>query len=85
MPLFSVRTHQKRSSFVAPALKYIDSAEIILHNGKTLKISTVNQSDENIYVEKVTFNGKELKDIYITHDELINGGELVFTMSDESK
>ena len=63
----------------------IDSAEIILNNGKTLKISTVNQSDENIYVEKVTFNGKELKDIYITHDELINGGELIFTMSGESK
>ena len=59
----------------------IDSAEIALHNGKTLKISTVNQSDENVYVEKVTFNGKELEDIYITHNELMQGGELVFTMS----
>ena len=37
--------------------------------------------DENIYVERVTLNGKELKDIYITHDELMKGGELVFTMS----
>lgn len=63
----------------------IDSAEIVLHNGKTLKITTVNQSDKNIYVEKVTFNGKELEDIYITHDELIKGGEIVFTMSGESK
>ena len=63
----------------------INSAEIALHNGKTLKISTVNQSDKNIYVEKVTFNGKELEDIYITHDELIKGGEIVFTMSGESK
>lgn len=63
----------------------VDCAEITLSNGKTLKVSTVNQSDENIYVEKVTFNGKELKDIYITHDELIKGGELVFIMSDESK
>lgn len=44
-----------------------------------------NQSDKNIYVEKVTFNGKELKDIYITHDELMKGGELVFTMTSESK
>lgn len=59
----------------------IDSAEIALYNGKTLKISTVNQSDENVYVEKVTFNGKELEDIYITHNELMQGGELVFTMS----
>ena len=63
----------------------INSAEIALHNGKTLKVTTVNQSDKNIYVEKVTFNGKELEDIYITHDELIKGGEIVFTMSGESK
>ena len=63
----------------------VDSAEITLPNGKTLKVSTANQSDENIYVEKVTFNGKELKDIYITHDELMQGGELNFTMSGESK
>ena len=63
----------------------INSAEIALHNGKILKISTVNQSDKNIYVEKVTFNGKKLEDIYITHNELMQGGELIFTMSDESK
>ncbi len=63
----------------------IDSAEIFLPNGKTLKITAINQSDKNIYVEKVTFNGKELKDIYITHEELMKGGELVFTMSAESK
>ena len=63
----------------------VDSVEITLPNGKTLKVSTANQSDENIYVEKVTFNGKELKDIYITHEELIKGGELIFKMSDESK
>ena len=63
----------------------VDSAEITLPNGKTLKVSTANQSDENIYVEKVTFNGKELEDIYITHNELMQGGELNFTMSGESK
>lgn len=63
----------------------LDSAEITLPNGKTLKITAENQSDKNIYVEKITFNGKELKDIYITHAELIKGGELVFTMSSEGK
>ena len=63
----------------------LDSAEMTLPNGKTLKMTAVNQSDENIHVEKVTFNGKELKDIYITHRELMKGGELVFTMSSESK
>ena len=63
----------------------LDSAELTLPNGKTLKITAENQSDKSIYVERVTFNGKELKEIYITHAELMNGGELVFTMSEESK
>ena len=63
----------------------LDSAEISLPNGKTLKMTAENQSDKNIYVERVTFNGKELKDIYITHAELMKGGELVFTMTSESK
>lgn len=63
----------------------LDSAEISLPNGKTLKISAINQSQENIYVKKVSLNGKELNDVYITHAQLMNGGELVFTMSNESK
>ena len=63
----------------------LDSAEITLPNGKTLEITAVNQSDENVYVETVTLNGKEIKDIYISHEELMKGGVLVFTMSSESK
>lgn len=63
----------------------LDSAQITLPNGKELKISAINQSDENVYVEKITLNGKELTDTYITHAQLMNGGELVFTMSNEAK
>ena len=61
----------------------LDSAEITLSNGKTLKMTALNQSDKNIYVEKVTLNGKELTGPYVTHEELMEGGELVFTMSSE--
>ena len=63
----------------------LDSAQITLPNGKSLKITALNQSAENVYVEKVTFNGKELTDVYITHAQLMQGGDLVFTMSGESK
>ena len=59
----------------------IDSAELNLANGNTLKIKAENQGKKNVYVEKITLNGKELDGCYITHDELMNGGELVFTMS----
>ncbi|MBQ8575907.1 MAG: GH92 family glycosyl hydrolase [Clostridia bacterium] len=59
----------------------VDSAELALSNGKTLKITAANQSDKNVYVKAVTLNGKELDGCYITHEELMNGGELVFIMS----
>lgn len=59
----------------------LDGAEIALANGNTLKITAENQSEKNIYVEKITLNGKELDGCYITHDELMGGGELVFTMT----
>ncbi len=59
----------------------VDSAEITLSNGKLLKISALNQNDKNIYVSGVTFNGEKLEGCYITHSQLMNGGELVFSMS----
>ncbi|MBR3803080.1 MAG: GH92 family glycosyl hydrolase [Clostridia bacterium] len=59
----------------------IDSAEITLSNGNTLKIKAVNQSEENVYVSSVKLNGVELEGCYVTHEQLMNGGELVFTMS----
>ncbi len=59
----------------------VDGAEIRLSNGNTLSVTVNNQSDENVYVESVTLNGKTLDDIYVTHEQLINGGELVFNMS----
>lgn len=59
----------------------IDSAEITLSNGNTLSIKAVNQGEENVYVKSVTLNGTEIVDNYITHAQLMDGGELVFTMS----
>ena len=59
----------------------IDSAEITLSNGKTLKIKAVNQSEDNVYVSSVKLNGVELDGFYVTHEQLMAGGELVFTMS----
>lgn len=59
----------------------VDGAEITLSNGKTLKIIAENQDDKNIYVENVTLNGEKLDGLYLTHSQLMNGGELVFRMS----
>ena len=59
----------------------VDSAEITLSNGNTLKITAENQGAKNVYVEEVTLNGEKLDGLYITHSQLMNGGELVFRMT----
>ncbi len=57
------------------------SAKINLENGKCFTIKTVNQSKANIYVERVEYNGYDYTKTYLTYLELLNGGELVFYMS----
>lgn len=61
----------------------IKKARLNLENGKTLVISTKNQSKKNVYVESLTINGKIIDRNYILHDEIMNGGKFVFTMSDQ--
>ena len=61
----------------------VNAAIIHLENGKTFSIVAKNQSDKNVYVEKIELNGKPLNRLYITHDEIMNGGKMVFYMSDK--
>ena len=58
----------------------VESAEIALANGKTLKVTANNQGKKNVYVKSVTLNGASLDGCYITHQQLMAGGELVFEM-----
>jgi predicted alpha-1,2-mannosidase len=66
----------------SPAVKH---ATIHLENGKTFSIDVINQSDSNVYVQKVLLNGKPLNRTYITHDEIMKGGKLQFYMSSVPK
>jgi len=61
----------------------IDAATLTLENGNTFTIKAINQSDKNVYVQKVLLNGKPLDRRYITHSEIMNGGELTFYMSNK--
>lgn len=58
----------------------VKEAEINLENGNSFRITAVNQSPENVYVRKVELNGSKLDRLYITHDEIMQGGRLVFYM-----
>lgn len=59
----------------------IDDAVLHLENGKTFEVQAINQSDKNVYVKKIVLNDKPLDRLYITHEEIMNGGKLVFYMS----
>lgn len=62
---------------------FVDSAKIALSSGKTLLITVNGNSKENIYVKSVFFNGCEIENFKIAADRLLNGGEIVFNMSDK--
>ncbi|MBS1512135.1 MAG: GH92 family glycosyl hydrolase [Bacteroidetes bacterium] len=62
----------------SPAVK---TATVQLENGKTFSVEAIDQSDKNVYVKKVLLNGQPLNRRYITHEEIMNGGKLVFYMS----
>lgn len=59
----------------------VKQAEIELQNGKSLVIKANNFSSKNIYIRTVTLNGKPLNKSFITHDDIINGGEMIFEMT----
>jgi predicted alpha-1,2-mannosidase len=59
----------------------VDGAVLQLDNGKTFTIEAKDQGPKNVYVKKVTLNGQPLTRRYITHEEILNGGKLVFYMS----
>lgn len=64
--------------FGAPQMKKIT---IHLLNGKTFTIIADGLSETNKYVESITLNGKKLKTNYIDHTAIMNGGTLIFKMT----
>lgn len=53
---------------------------IVLDNGKTVEISAPQNSDQNRYVETMTFNGKAYNKNWLSHSELQQGVKLNFEM-----
>ena len=47
---------------------------------RTFKIIAKNLSDNNKYIQQVTLDGKQLDKPFITHQQIVNGHELIFVM-----
>jgi putative alpha-1,2-mannosidase len=59
---------------------WIEKAILHLPNGKTFTVSTENQGKENHYIEKLLLNGEEYHKLTITHQQIMEGGELKFIL-----
>jgi len=64
----------------SPAIK---NAVLALENGKNFEIEAIDQSPENVYVKKILLNGKEIKNFTLKHSDIMNGGKIVFYMSNK--
>jgi predicted alpha-1,2-mannosidase len=66
-----------------------DKITIKLHptyaKGKEFVIQTRNNSEQNMYVQSLAFNGKRLRKPFIGLKEILNGGTLLLEMGDKSK
>jgi predicted alpha-1,2-mannosidase len=62
----------------APLFK---SACIKMPSGKKFTVKAKNLSNQNVFVKDVYLNGKRLPRNYITFEEVLEGGELLFNMS----
>ena len=57
-----------------------EEASIVLPENKKFTIIAKENSDQNIYIQSVELNGKDYKYSYITHKDIVKGGELIFNM-----
>lgn len=59
-----------------------EKAVMKLTNGKTLSV-LANNPQKNVYISKVELNGKLIEGNFITYNQLMEGGELRFTLTDK--
>ncbi len=60
---------------------YFDKLTLHLENGKSLTVTAKGNSDATRYVNAMTLNGETYNHNYLTHDAVMNGGNIVFDMS----
>jgi predicted alpha-1,2-mannosidase len=58
-------------------------ATLALSNGNTFVIEAPENSKENIYVEKVELNGNRYDKNWISHEDIMQGGKLLFYMDNK--
>ncbi|MDE5913419.1 MAG: glycoside hydrolase family 92 protein, partial [Muribaculaceae bacterium] len=57
------------------------NVSVKLENGKTVNIFAPDNSEATPYVDRLTLDGAVIDRNYLTHDELVGGCDINFTMS----
>ncbi|MCR9152792.1 MAG: GH92 family glycosyl hydrolase [Bacteroidetes bacterium] len=58
----------------------VKSAQIKLENGKAFNVKVLNQGADNPYIQSISWQGEPYTKAWISHDMIMSGGELSFTM-----
>jgi putative alpha-1,2-mannosidase len=75
---YPVNPSELRYQFGSPI---VQEARLEIAPGKYFTVKAPLASIENKYIQEVKLNGKVLDRSYITHEEIMSGGILEFTMS----
>jgi len=68
--------------FGAPQIPF---ARINISEDKTFTVRAVNLSEDNIFVDRIEWNGKPYNRKYIDYKSIMSGGELTFYMTNEKQ
>ncbi|RUS47498.1 GH92 family glycosyl hydrolase [Cohnella sp. AR92] len=66
----------------SPLLK---KAVVTLENGQRLSFLAENNKADRPYVKSVSWNGQRHSKLFVLHEQLVNGGELSFEMTDQAE
>jgi predicted alpha-1,2-mannosidase len=64
------------SDWYAIGSPLVKSAVISFENGKHLRLTVKNQSEENVYIQAITVNGEDYQKNYFTHNTLFNDNDI---------
>jgi putative alpha-1,2-mannosidase len=58
-----------------------DSATIHLANGRNFTIACKENGPQKYYIDGASLNGRPFEKIYLTHEQILQGGELALEMA----
>ena len=60
-----------------------EQATIALPSGKSFTLIAKKFAPKNIYIQSATLNGKRYDKNYISHADILNGGQVIFIMGNK--